>query len=157
MGCGSVPDTARGLLDGDPDATVCVICGKNEKLKNELSDAPEAASGRLIPVGFTTEVASYMSAADVLISKPGGISSTEAAVCGVPFVQSVSIPGCETKNARFFSERGMSLSTKDPEEAVKLAVSLMGDEGRRERMSSAQRATINPHAAEDIVKYVTGE
>lgn len=157
MGCGSVPDTARGLLQGDPDAAVCVICGKNEKLKEELSSFAEAESGRLISVGFTTEVASYMSAADVLISKPGGISSTEAAVCGVPFIQSVSIPGCETKNARFFTSRGMSLSTKDPDEAVSMAISLMGDEEKRARMSAAQRSVINPHAAEDIVKYVTGE
>ena len=157
MGCGSVPDTARGLLDGDPSAAVCVICGRNDDLKAELSSFPEAESGRLVPVGFTTEVASYMSAADVLISKPGGISSTEAAVCGVPLVQSVSIPGCETKNARFFTAKGMSLSTKDPDEAVRIAIGLMGDALRRERMSAAQKSVINPHAAENIVKYVAGE
>lgn len=62
----------------------------------------------------------YMAAADVFVTKPGGLSSTEAAVSGVPIVHMAPIPGCETKNIKYFESHGMSLSLKKikPEQAL---------------------------------------
>ena len=59
-------------------------------------------------IGFTSDMAEYMKAADLFVTKPGGLSSTEAAVCGIPLIHVAPIPGCETYNARFFSGCGMS-------------------------------------------------
>ena len=85
--------------------------------------------------------------------KPGGLTSTEAAVKNVPLIHTAPIPGCETINARFFSERGISLCAASPEEAVQAAKQLM-DPARREAMRQAQQRVINPMAARDICEIV---
>ena len=54
----------------------------------------------------------YMAAADIFVTKPGGLSSTEAAVTGVPMIHISSIPGCETRNLKYFESHGMSLPLK---------------------------------------------
>lgn len=54
-----------------------------------------------------------MAAADVLFTKPGGLTTTEAAVKGIPIVHTRPIPGCETKNLAFYTERGLSLTSQN--------------------------------------------
>ena len=95
-----------------------------------------------------------MKASDVLITKAGGLSSTEAAAANIPLVHMYPIPGCETENARLFMENGMSYWAKDPEEAVREACRLAVDTEAAEKMREAQRRQINPMAARDIVQKV---
>ena len=56
----------------------------------------------VILTGFTNQMALYLKASDVCITKPGGLSSTEAAVANIPFIHAMAIPGCETRNLEFF-------------------------------------------------------
>ncbi len=131
-----------------------VITGNNEELKQKI-DKKHAATGKIVTLPYTKEVNLYMNAADVLISKAGGLSSTEAAVANVPLVHLKSIPGCETKNARFFSKHGMCLATKKITEAVQFAKALATDEEKAENMRAAQRETIPLNAAERIIDTIT--
>ena len=64
-----------------------------------------------------------MAAADVLFTKPGGLSSTEAAVRRVPLVHTDPIPGCETKNRAFFVSRGMSVTGAHQKELAEAGIS----------------------------------
>lgn len=155
VGCENI----RGLCDellrsGGNDFTACVMVGRNQELKREL-DGRYAGDGRIRTVSFTREVSLYMNAADAMVSKPGGLSSTEAAVANIPLVHFREIPGCETKNALFFSSRGMSVRAGSEREAVRLLEELAHDGERAERMREAQRRTVNPTAAEDILRQIT--
>ena len=76
-------------------------------------------------VPFTDKVAVYMRAADVLLSKAGGISSSEAAVLGVPLVHTMAIPGVETLNAEFFAAHGMSYFARSTDEAARFGSSMI--------------------------------
>ena len=143
------------LEQRDADTQACVLAGHNEKLLR-LVEEWDAGRGVVRAVPFTREVPLYMRAADSLLSKPGGLSSTEAAVANVPFVCVNPIPGCETENARFFSQRGMAVSARTDGEAVAAALSLARDEAAASRMRAAQRAYISPYAARDIVEKVLG-
>ena len=67
---------------------------------------------RQILTGFTKQMALYLKASDVCITKPGGLSSTEAAVANIPFIHAMAIPGCETRNLEFFESCGMSIGVK---------------------------------------------
>ena len=64
-------------------------------------------------VGFTKNVPEYMAACDVIYTKPGGLTSTEALVSGTPIIHTAPIPGCESKNYRFFGKRGLSFHAKN--------------------------------------------
>lgn len=133
------------------DAELYVLTGKNEKLKQRL-DAKYGPEPRFHTVPFTRQVASYMAAADVLLSKPGGLSSTEAAVANIPLVHIHAIPGCETYNARFFSENGMSLHACSDKQAVSYAQQLAYDEEKAALMVQAQQRYIPNHAALTIIE-----
>lgn len=114
MGAGNMKRLASKLMrygKENPDTQFVMICGTNKKLQKALSDKT-AGSDQFSIIGFTDRMNDYMAAADVFITKPGGLSSTEAAVTGVPMIHMSSIPGCETKNLRYFESHGMSLSLK---------------------------------------------
>ena len=157
MGCGNILELCNGLLKNpDKNIIIYVLCGKNDSLKQKI-DQLHQTDARVQAVVFTKEVSIYMKAADVLLSKSGGISSTEAAVTNIPLIHIMPIPGCETKNAAFFSEKGMSLYAKTTEQAAEFADSLINNPNKAERICDMQRQQINPNAARDIAAYVLSQ
>ncbi len=168
-------------MDMHPKLRLIYVCGSNKKLYRKIKKIC-AGSKRVVLIAHTDRVAEYMAASDVLISKPGGLSSTEAAVVGVPLIHLAPIPGCETKNRKFFSETGMSIPVRTKRQIFKALDSLLDlddevegldaseeakdgggseeakvseerVEGMREEMLAAQRREINPHSAEDICDF----
>ena len=75
-------------------------------------------------------------------------------MAGVPLIHFKPIPGCESKNRDFFRAHGMSLCAKNNADAVKMAGNLARHPDRAQQMLAAQKATLNPHAADDIVRHV---
>lgn len=154
IGCENMMGLCDELLSNLPEnAVLFVLTGKNNKLKAWL-DEKYADKAQLHTVAFTRQVAVYMAAADVMLSKPGGLSSTEAAVANVPLVHVHEIPGCETYNARFFAQHGLSIRARSQKEAVSAANYLAYNREAAETMRAMQRKHINPHAAEYIVEKV---
>ena len=154
VGGGNLPglcDALTSAADGDTD--IYVMTGKNERMRRCLN-ARYASDPRLKTVAFTRDVNVYMNAANVLLSKPGGLSSTEAAAANVPLIHINAIPGCETHNVQFFLEHGMALPAKNFSDAARLAVRLASDDKAAEAMRQRQRDTINPRAAEDIANIM---
>ena len=129
------------------DVGLIVICGNNKDLYAKLE---KKNSPNVTLVGFTDDMASYMKAATVFVTKPGGLSTTEAAVTGVPILHTSAIPGCETLNARYFHSRGMSVDCTKDADPVQEVLSLLNDRQRREEMVRHQHEKINQHSASDI-------
>ena len=155
VGCGNIQALCNELLrQATRPFAIYVLVGRNAELQQEL-EAAYADCELLHVVPFTREVARYMNAADVMISKPGGLSSTEAAVANIPLVHILAFSGCETKNAAFFSEHGTSVRAENAKEAVAAALSLLNDPDRAEAMRQAQRDNFPPDAADRIIESVT--
>ncbi len=154
MGFGDVPDIVAHLLSlGGERLRVLVLTGHNDRLTERLG-ARFGVDSRVMPVGYTKKVALYMDACNVTLTKPGGLTSTEAAVKNIPFVHTAPIPGCETINAQFLGGLGVSIPTGTPLESARAAVLLNTDASLRERQLDSQRAQINARAAQDIVDYL---
>ena len=142
----------REILDRKENQhQIVVICGSNRKLYRELKEQFRGTEALKL-VGFTTRVSAYMDAADVLYSKPGGLSSTEAIVKGIPLVHTTPIPGCETLNQRFFLKHGMSVSGETAEEEAKLGIRLIENGRMREKMLNAQHGNAFPKAADQVAR-----
>ena len=157
VGCGNIAALCDGLLaDDSSDFLALVLTGKNDKLREELT-ARYAGDHRVQAVPFTREVNLYMNAADVLITKPGGLSSTEAAAACIPMIHLITIPGCEEKNAAFYESHGMARKTTSLREAASLAVALAGDPAACEAMRKQQAEQINANSAQDIARFVLCE
>ncbi len=152
MGFGNTETLVRELLKRC-DATFLVMGGNNTRMKQHLRQKYEGES-RLRVLDFTKEVSLYMDASDLLFTKPGGLSSTEAAVKGIPFLHTPPIPGWEEDNIRFFRAHGFSEYGKDAEELAIKALYLLANPHKSEDMQKAQARGINKTAAEDICDLI---
>lgn len=149
MGYGNVEALVSALRVRIPEAGVLVMGGSNERLKRTLRTS-FAVDPQVSVLDYTNEVSLYLDAADLLFTKPGGLSSTEAAVKGIPMVHTAPIPGWESDNAAFFENLGLSRTGDTPEAQAEQAAALLASPEAMARMCEYQRREINPHAAEDI-------
>lgn len=156
VGCGHIYEICEEITEMGHKRNFCayILVGRNNEMKEEI-DRRFGAARRIKTIPFTDEVNLYMNAADVMISKPGGLTSTEAAVAGVPLVQLLTYTGCEAKNIEFFSSRGMSLKADGLHEAVEKAFELIDDPAAVKNMIGYQHANSFADAADRIVKKVT--
>ncbi len=150
MGYGDVESTIRELRDRMDDRTwIYVFCGNNEKVRGQLTDV-FMGDNRIHLLKYTGKVDVYMDAADILFTKPGGLTSTEAAVKGLPIVHTKPIPGCEDKNAEFFLKHGLAVSNTDSKALIGEGIEILRNASVQAKMKANQARTINSHAAEDI-------
>ncbi len=153
-GGGDAVSLTRKLLERlkNRDARIVILTGRNTGLQAAL-ESRFGGDLRVLAVPFTERVALYMDACDVLLTKPGGLSSTEAAVKGVPLIHSAN-PGVETLNAQFFAERGMSILAPNEDSAADNAIRLAADAPQRARMLEAQKQYLVRDAAERIATRI---
>ncbi len=153
MGCGPMRKLAKNLTERLPAGSeVVAVCGKNEKLQESLSSLKNPG---LRVLGYTENVEHYMAAADIVVTKPGGLSATEAGVQHLPAVFIDAVGGCESRNFNFFINRGFALGSKDPEKVLELTVALAQDEEKRDQMRSAMEAAFQINSAHVIADRVT--
>lgn len=154
MGAGQIAQLTRSLLYiMGREVRLVVVCGTNQKLLSRMERA-YGDNGRVRVVGFTHQAARYMEASDLLYTKPGGITTTEGAVMGVPMVHMRPIPGCESRNRQLFTREGMSVSARG---VLALAVKgkrLLASPERQEEMRQAQRRQVKQDAAGLIVDFL---
>ena len=153
VGCGNIYELCGEIASMKNNFRAYILVGRNNEMKEEI-DRRFGSSGRIKTVAFTDDVNLYMNAADAMISKPGGLTSTEAAVSGIPLVQLLTYTGCEAKNIEFFSSRGMSLKADGLHEAVIKALSLMNSPERSAKIIAAQRQNSYADAADRIAVRV---
>lgn len=155
IGAGNIEKTIRYLTiwmeEKQPGGKIIVVCGNNDRLYNRLK---QKNTERLLLIRRTDRMALYMRACNVFISKPGGLSSTEAATVGVPFIQTAPIPGCESKNMRYFSEKGMSLAVRHPSRQLANAMDQLCVQENAERMFQKQREGIPKEAGKRICDWL---
>jgi len=106
-------------------------------------------------LGWTEDIAALMNAASVLVTKPGGITISEASLCRLPLVLFDAIPGPEQRNAERLAEAGAGIVTKSPLETALAVVSLLRDESARRRISACAQRLARPNAAAEIVRLIT--
>ena len=154
LGAGPIK-TLTSLLsrDNGEDFDLTVICGSNEKLRQQL-ERRFGHRGKLQILGYVEDMAAMLDSADVYLTKPGGISVTEAAAMAVPMVFIHAVDGCEAYNHRFFVTLGAAKSRKKPRDTAALCRSLLQDPATRMEMSRQLSDRGNENAAERIYDTV---
>lgn len=152
MGCGPMRKIAKDLVEKMPkDATVVAICGKNEKLYESLADIQ---GPKMRVLGYTKDISTYMDAANMIVTKPGGLSSTEAANKHLPMVFINAVGGCEGKNFDFFLARGYAIGSDDAAEVIALASDLAFAPDQLGKMSEKLLAAFTNNSAQIIADRV---
>lgn len=143
---GIIDETIRQSADG---TEVFVVCGRNEEMRKDL-EYENRYLHTIHPIGYTDQIPMLMDACDVVFTKPGGISSTEAMSKHIPIIHTEPIPGLETRNAEFFHYHGMSYNCSDPQQQVETALRLCEDQAYHDRMTGAQKMNAQPDTCRKI-------
>jgi processive 1,2-diacylglycerol beta-glucosyltransferase len=154
FGVGPVEALVRTLLELQHPVQLVVICGRSEELKGRLDELAGARPPDVTPVlhvvGYTTEMDEYMAAADLLVGKPGGLTSSEALARGLALVIVHPIPGQEERNADHLLEAGAAIRCNNlPALAWKID-RLLNDPRRLGTMRENARRLARPDAAREI-------
>jgi processive 1,2-diacylglycerol beta-glucosyltransferase len=159
FGVGSVDALIAALMPLKHRAQVVAICGRNEELKTRLdrqaSRLKADATVLVKPFGYTQEMDELMTASDIVVGKPGGLTTCEALAKGLVFAIVNPIPGQEERNSDHLLEAGVGIRCNNlPTMAYKLD-QLLGDPARFERMKASSRKMGRPNAAKEIVRQLT--
>lgn len=118
MGASNMGSMVLAITESLPDdAMLIAICGNNKVLERNLKILH---TKKLMVLGYVDCMSTYMDAADLFITKPGGLSTTEAMYKQVPTVLVHAVPGCETGNLDFITAIGCAFSAKGPFSAARL-------------------------------------
>jgi processive 1,2-diacylglycerol beta-glucosyltransferase len=161
-GVGPLEQLVKDLLAVQRPWQIVAIAGKSEPLKKRLDALTKGAgktpSGqpRLVSVGFTSEMDQYMAAADLLIGKAGGLTTSEALARELPMALVEPIPGQEERNADHLLEAGTAIRCNNlPAAAWKIA-SLVDRPEKLRAMKQAARTMAHPDAARVIAQDALG-
>ena len=153
MGCGPIYKLGKDLLKKIPeDAILVVICGSNEKLRKKFEKL--SFEDNIHIVGFTNKMNLYMDACDVVMTKPGGLSSTEGATKLIPMVLMNVVAGCETRNLDFFLNHNFAVSAETLEGLADAAVTLLEDTEKTKSITDLLKDSFSVYSAGMIGDYV---
>jgi processive 1,2-diacylglycerol beta-glucosyltransferase len=152
-GLGVAP-LAKRLVATDTAVQLLVLAGKNKQALEELRDFAARQPGQLFPMGFTQEVPRLMAAADLVITKPGGLSTSECLAMGAPMLLTAPIPGQEERNADYLLENGVAMKAID-DVGLEYHIALLKAEPQRlDAMRVRARALGRPQAGQDAMRIV---
>lgn len=101
----------KTIISSFPYMQVVAIAGKNKKMKNNFEELVEETNSEdtVKVLAYTNQVPELMSISDLVISKPGGLTTTESLASGLPIIVINPIPGQETENAEFLEEKNVGI------------------------------------------------
>jgi len=154
MGCGPMEQLAE-LISAQlaPDQVLSVICGTNDKLRKDL-EQKYGNDPNIRIYGFVQDMSALMDSADLYLTKPGGLSTSEALAKALPMVLIDAVAGCEAYNLRHFIDTGGAVTAHKHEELAELCMELLKDPQRRAAMESALLQHRQTDSAQCILRVM---
>ena len=161
FGAGNAGRMLESLVASKLPAQIVAVCGKNPALKAALDKIAARGLTGALPVvkvvGFTTEMDEYMAAADLMIGKPGGLTTSESLIKGLGWVIVNPIPGQEEKNAIYLLEHGAGVWCDNLHTLAFKVRSVLEEPGRLETMRTNALRLGRPDAGATIAGMIAGE
>ena len=154
IGCGPIKELTEDLLLRlTPEQELTIVCGANEELFAKL-ERHFAHDPRIHIHGMVDYVPLLIHSADLFLTKPGGLSTSEAAACGVPMLLMDTVAGCEGHNLNFFLRQGIAVTADTPKHLADLAAALLADPEQLQEMSRAARHRKGDTPSETIYAFL---
>lgn len=158
FGAGNAERLLESLIAARIPAQIIAICGKSAALKTSIEKLVARRKVDALPVitvvGFTTEMDEFMSAADLMIGKPGGLTTSESLVKGVGWVVVNPIPGQEEKNAIYLLENGAGVWCDNLHTLAFKVRAVLDEPGRLEAMRKSAARLGRPGAGGEVARFV---
>jgi processive 1,2-diacylglycerol beta-glucosyltransferase len=152
FGVGPMEALVKNLQGALTKARMVIVTGRNEALRERLSALARRAPTPMRVLGYTREMHELMALADLAVTKPGGLTTSEALAMGLPLVVANPIPGQETRNAIMLYEEGVAISGENPYTIGPRVARLLASPNRLGEMRRKALALARPEAAHVIAE-----
>jgi processive 1,2-diacylglycerol beta-glucosyltransferase len=152
FGVGPIGKIHKALLEVERPVELITVCGKNEESRCGVEEIACPSRHRRHVLGFTTEMDELMAVADLVVSKPGGLTTSEALARGAAMVIVNPIPGQESRNSDFLLENGAAIKANNVATLGHKVGKLLADEDRLRTLRANAKALGRPRAAFEVVE-----
>jgi processive 1,2-diacylglycerol beta-glucosyltransferase len=153
FGVGPIAKLYRALLEVSRPIELVTIAGRNEAVKTELHAIEVPSRHRAKVLGFTDQIDELMAVADLVVSKPGGLTTSETLARGAVMVIVNPIPGQESRNSDYLLESGAAIKVNNIGTLAYKIDSLLADPARLAQLKSNVARLARPRAAYDVVQH----
>lgn len=154
QGLGPVEKMADALERLALDFQVLTVCGINKRLQKTLEKKGKRYKKKMLVFGLTENVDELMEISDVIITKPGGLTTSEALAKNLPMIIIHPIPGQEAKNTDFLLQQGVALRAEDWEDVSALVQELFSNSVKLQEMRRKTDLIKKPNSAMDIAQLI---
>ncbi len=147
LGIGPVAEAVRSLDGVARPLQLVVVAGRNAELRRRLQAAARSAGHRVVVLGYTRRVRELMAAADLLVTKPGALTVSEALSAGLPMVLASPLPGQEEDNAAYLVARKAAVMAGEGDDIGGVVAGLLDDPAELARMRAMACRLGHPWAA----------
>ena len=152
MGCGPMEEIISYLCPYlTTEQELSVVCGTNDDLRKKLQKRTEKYS-QVHVLGTVNNVPQLMQASDLFLTKPGGLSTSEAMAAELPMVLIDAVAGCETHNLNFFLRNGMAVTANTPKAIADTTIKTLNAPVLLSKMRAAMRSQTECTAADKVMQ-----
>ncbi len=151
MGYGNIEETVTALDSVELDFQLITVCGSNAEAKAKIDSMK--TKKRILNLGFVDNVDRLMDASDCIISKPGGLTTSEAMAKGLPMIIVNPIPGQEDRNVTFLTNNGAAMAVSSTMPIDEVIWQLFSDPRRTANMREAIALIAKPNSTRDICEF----
>ena len=153
FGVGPIERIYRALLDIEVPLEIVGIAGRNEAIRRQLAEVPVPRRHRTKLLGFTTDIDELLAGADLVVSKPGGLTTSETLARGAAMVIVNPIPGQESRNSDFLLENGAAIKVNNIATLAYKLTCVLKTPDRLAQLKDNARRLGRPRAALDVAHH----
>lgn len=148
----------KAIIDTFPNLQVIAIAGRNEKMKERFDALVEETNSRntVKILSYTNHVPELMSVSDLVITKPGGLTTTESLASGLPLIIIDPLPGQEEENADFIEKSGAGIWIKENDDIQNILFDVLGNTYKLQDMKIRARLIAKKNSTKDICEKLLG-
>jgi len=156
MGYGNIIGNVKAVdtANIDRDFQMIVVCGNNAEMKEAVDKYSAEARHRILVTGFVDYVSTLMDAADCIITKPGGLTTSESLAKGLPMIIINPIPGQEERNTEFLLNNGCAIASSKTCPLDECIYQLLTSETHLETMRRCISEIAKPTSTEDVCRFL---
>ena len=142
----------EGFVQYCTDMQIIAIAGKNEKMKMAFEKIVSKYNRKdsILVFEYTSQIPEFMSISDLVVTKPGGLTTTESLASHLPMVIINPIPGQEEENAKFLEKNGIAIWIKKEDNVTEVLENLFSNSKKLENMKENTKKLAKLHSTQDI-------
>lgn len=156
QGLGPIKTIVRSLERVKKDFQEIIVAGTNKKLYKSLKTKIKKYKKSILLLGYVDNISELMAISDVIITKPGGVTTSEALAKKIPIIIVKPIPGQEVSNTVYLTEKGAAIKVDKPKDIDSVIEALLRDPRKLNYLREACGRISKPNASLDIARFILG-